>query len=652
MERRNPIEAFRRRWPLLGAAAFLVLLTLTEFLMKVLGTSVTDSLPDALLSALLVLAMFGAVFLLASFAPERGPLRRLAMAVLHIETAVLVAVLFMSWATELVLRQPLGGDATRMVMSMPIAAALHLAQSAPMVLAALVAGLAVFVYVGARALGASAGVRLVAAPSKRIALCMSFIAIASMTGLQLAHANHTRSSYSLLMPGGGHSDAPMTFSCRRSAPVRLIDTPPAGGATNGTPVIVLMIESLRADLLRTDPQAIPFLSELAGESVVFDKAYATATHSDYADLAFWYSRYPLRAQTRLGYPVNAPWRGVSVFEYFKLHRYDTAYFSSQNERWGDMVNWLRVPGVDHYFDSESYEGHTIVDEHDRAGLFGLIRQGIARAGKIEDTQTLARAAAWAKEHGTQPFFLGLNLQNTHFSYVVPPGGAEPFQPSSIGSTSVYGAWPRSEAQNMRNRFLNAAYNVDLAVGRFADELKRAGIWDRAAVLIVGDGGEAFFEHGFANHSGPVFDEAIRTLALLKLPKGDARNGTTFEGALSHVDFVPLLVDVAGMQEWSGFQGHVPWKRPADAPVYMTVNALTREDAVLRWPWKLIKRSFPRVSTELYNLEEDPGEKHNRFGEPSSVAARLSWDLATYRDCQLGYYADPRAWSALQAPRYR
>jgi len=650
---RHETTPFPRHGPLLGASAFVLLLGLTEFLLKLTGLPFSEALPDALLSALLVLAIFGTVFLLASFVPQRGPLRVLGMAIVHIETAALVAVMFISWATELVLRQPLGGDATRMAMAMPVGITLHLAQSAPLVLAVFAAGLAFSVYLGARALNASAGVRWVVAPSKRFAFCISLAAIASMTGLQLAHANHTRSSYSVFMPGGGNAGPalPGTYSCARAAPVRISDTPPKTGVVNGSPVIVLMIESLRADLLRTDPQAIPFLKELASESMVFDKAYATSTHSDYADLAFWYSRYPLRAETRHGYPANAPWRGLSVFEYFKLHRYDTAYFSSQDERWGDMINWLRIPGVDMYFDSETYGGSTIVDEHDRTGLFMLIRQGIARAGKLEDSQTLALAVKWAQEHGTRPFFLGLNLQNTHFSYVVPPGGPEPFQPAKIGRTSIYGAWSATEAPNMRNRFLNAAYNVDMQLRRFADELKRAGIWDRAIVLVLGDGGEAFFEHGFANHSGPVFDEAVRTLALLKMPKGDPRNGTVFERAVSHVDFVPLLTNVAGMEEWSGFQGHVPWNQPADAPVYMTVNALTREDAVLRWPWKLVRRSFPRASTELYNLADDPAEKHNRIGEPSSVAAKLSLDLASYRNCQLSYYADPRAWGALQPPRY-
>jgi len=412
-----------------------------------------------------------------------------------------------------------------------------------------------------------------------------------------------------------------------------------------------MIESLRSDLLEEHAASVPFLSGLAKHSLVFERAYTTSSHSDYADLAFWYSRYPLRADRRKGYPKDAPWRGISAFEYFKLHDYSTAYFSSQNEKWGDMVNWLNIPAIDTYFDSENYTGSTWENKDDDAGLIRLIRAGIARSGKVEDSRTLDYAAKWAEQHTTEPFFLGLNLQNTHYHYFIPDGGHRPLQPDELGFRAVYAAWPKDQAHVVRNRYLNAAYNVDAAVARFAERLKLAGIWDKAIVLMVGDSGEAFYEHGYSNHSGPMYEEVARTLAILKLPEGDPRNGQRWKMPVSHVDLLPALVESAGLEEWPGFQGRSPWKMSGDPVVYMTVNAIALENSAIKWPWKLMVRKFPDVTRELYNLESDPHEAQNLVDVEPGIAMRMIQDMESWRECQLGYYADASAYTRIQPPRY-
>jgi arylsulfatase A-like enzyme len=359
----------------------------------------------------------------------------------------------------------------------------------------------------------------------------------------------------------------------------------------------------------------------------------------------------LRADQRTGYPKNAVWRGLSAFEYFKLHGYATAYFSSQNEKWGDMDSWLKIPAVDTYFDSENFSGETWENEDDSAGLIRLIRSGVARAGKVEDSHTLDFAADWAERNVAEPFFLGLNLQNTHYHYYIPEQGERPFQPDQLGFRAVYAAWPKDQKPVVWNRYLNAVYNVDRALGHFIERLQRAGIWDRAVVLVVGDSGEAFYEHGYSNHSGPMYEEVARTLTLLKLPLGDQRNGERWTTPVSHVDLVPALADLAGLKPWPGFQGQAPWNRTGNNAVYMTANAIVREDSVVQWPWKMLWRRFPDRSLELYDLEQDPGETRNLVESLPGVAVRLQQDIESWRACQISYYADTKAHSRLQPPRY-
>ncbi len=256
-----------------------------------------------------------------------------------------------------------------------------------------------------------------------------------------------------------------------------------------------------------------------------------------------------------------------------------------------------------------------------------------------------------EKHASEPFFLGMNLQNTHYNYFIPEGGAHPYLPDELGFRAIYSAWPKEKAPIVRNRYLNAAYNVDAAVATFVERLKKAGVWDKAAVLVIGDGGEAFYEHGLGNHSGPMYDEVATTLAMLKLPKGDPRNGTHWPHPVSHVDFVPLLAEVSGGPSWPGFQGTVPWQRPADAPVYLAADAIVREDSVVRWPWKLMLRTFPQGSLELYNLQTDPKETQSVVSTNQPLALEMLKDLKSYRVCQFGYYADSKAYTKLQPPRY-
>jgi arylsulfatase A-like enzyme len=632
--------------------AFVLLLAAVEFAV-VLGRPhpSTGEIKDAIGSSLLVVAVFGAVFVLSTLVPARAPARPLILVLLHVFVAALGLVLFSSWVARCVLGQPLNGDATRVLMESPVESILQLRESDPLFLVVLCFGVLIFLYVLVRVLHLAAGSWAQANTARRALISSLLTLIACLSAWRVANAELTWSSYAtLLAPQGAIAPVPATYTCPQSAPVPIAAAAPDGVAS-GTPVIVLVIESLRSDLLRTHADALPFLSQLGKEGIVFDKAYATSSHSDFADLAFWYSRYPLRADRRLGYPVNAPWRGISAFEYFKLHGYGTAYFSSQDERWGEMINWLKIPAVDTFFDSENFVGETGLTPDETARMIARVHAEHTEAGKVEDTRTLQLAGDWIERHTQEPFFIGLNLQNTHFTYVIPKGGAQPFQPGELGFRATYAPWPAARAAVVRNRYLNAAFNIDAAVGRLAERLRRAGVWDRAIVLVVGDNGEAFTEHGYVNHGGPMFDEVGRTLAILKLPRGDARNGKGFARAVSHIDFVPLLAKLAGLPEWPGFQGRSPWQRQPDSPVFMTVNFMTRENAVVRWPWKLMSRTFPVRTLELYDLESDPAELHNQAREHPDVAVHLEADIAAWRTCQLSYYSDAHAHTRLHPPRF-
>lgn len=407
------------------------------------------------------------------------------------------------------------------------------------------------------------------------------------------------------------------------------------------PVIVIMIESLRHDLMLLDPTPFPFMRDITSEGIFFNRAYATASHSDYADLAFWYSRYPLRRLKRQTYPKNAEWKGKSIFSVLKENEYETAYVSSQNEKWGGMINWLDTEDVDFFYHSENYDGKTWVNEDDVHGLIKLMNKGIATAGKLEDRITLEVAKNWIRSlNGRRRFMMGLNLQNTHFSYFIPEDGEEPFQPSHLGFSTVYYNWPENKKVHVRNRYLNAVYNLDRLIKDFVDFLKQENIWENSIVLILGDSGEAFYEHGFGNHSGPMYEEVMRTYAFMKPVINSVPDfPSVYEKPVSHIDFVAMIIDMLGMKMEPDFQGKSPLSNKVRA-VYMHSNAIVKQHGIVEWPWKALTTYYPGRKLELYNLIDDPVEKQNLYKKEKSIAKELFNQIEFWKSAQILYYSDP------------
>lgn len=409
------------------------------------------------------------------------------------------------------------------------------------------------------------------------------------------------------------------------------------------PVVVILVESLRHDLLTTYAQDIPFLHKLANENVTFNRAYATASHSNLTDLAFWYSQYPLRGPGKESYPVDAPWRGSSLFSAFKDAGYGTAYISSQNERWGEMINWLDTPDLDYFFHSENFSGSTWENHDDKPGLASLIKRGITTAGKVEDSQTLEIARHWIRNSTNgQNFFLGMNLQNTHYSYVIPAGGIEPHQPANLGFQAVYYSWPKEKAAQVRNRYINAVTNVDRLLADFAEDLQRQDLWDECLLVVLGDNGEGFYEHGFGNHSGPMYDEAVRTLAILKPPKSLHVPAQQIDQPISHIDLAATVAQLAGIKAPDSFQGRPVLNAPfPNRPVLMYSNAMVRQFGVVDWPWKYLATEHPVKKEELYNLSQDEAEMLDLAPSSPEILKKMRATGDFWRESQQRYYSDSR-----------
>jgi len=397
-----------------------------------------------------------------------------------------------------------------------------------------------------------------------------------------------------------------------------------------TNVVVLMLESIPWSRLfgpLARPEATPRLRALAEESIVFTRAYASSTHSDYAQTSILASLHP-RKFAGHDYFVDLAYPRTLLWDLLAPLGYRTAVFSCQNERWGNMIAFLKTPELGLFRHSPDWPEAP--------------RRGDGPESKVFEPTPLAAFAEWLGEAPGRPFAVYLNFQATHYPYVVPPGAAEPYQPAALDFPTSYLAYPRDKIPVMENRFYNALAFVDGQVGRLIDQLRVAGVWESTVLLVVSDHGEAFYEHGVPTHGTMLLEEQARTAMLLRLPGESPRQ---IAEPVSVLDALPTIARWQGLPAHGNFQGRGDVLETgytgAERPLLFTIQGMTQEDGLLVGQRKYLV-NWDRQERALFDLASDPGERHNLLAEQPDAADGLDRLFTRLLRDQLAYYR-ARAW---------
>ena len=207
------------------------------------------------------------------------------------------------------------------------------------------------------------------------------------------------------------------------------------------------------------------------------------------------------------------------------------------------------------------------------------------------------ALAWLPQDNGRPFFAWIHLYDPHAPYEPPP--------EYLG---------RARGRPYDGEVLFA----DAQVGRVLDWLTTSGQDRRTIVAITGDHGEGLGDHGEETHGMLAYDSTLRVPLVIRTPN---RDPATIEAPVSLVDLAGTLLDLAGIAVPSSMH-HTP-VLSGSRDVYAETqypraagwHALT---ALVDQRWKLIVSS----ETELYDLQNDPGESHNLAGDRTSIASSM------------------------------
>jgi arylsulfatase A-like enzyme len=173
-------------------------------------------------------------------------------------------------------------------------------------------------------------------------------------------------------------------------------------------------------------------------------------------------------------------------------------------------------------------------------------------------------------------------------------------------------------------------DTDDNVGKIFQALTNLGQLDDTVMLFTSD-------HGFFLGEWRMYDKrlmhepSIRTPLLVRYPRM-VRPGSTTKGMALITDLAPTFLDLAGVRIPEKIQGQslVPllkgeesnsWRKDwlYEYYEYPGPHNIRKHRGVRTERYKLIHYYENPEEFELYDLQEDPGELHNLYGEPSAAA---------------------------------
>ena len=218
------------------------------------------------------------------------------------------------------------------------------------------------------------------------------------------------------------------------------------------------------------------------------------------------------------------------------------------------------------------------------------------------------------------------------NYAVPPKG-KPALERPIPDVKPLGPDTVTPDETIRDR-LRMLAAVDEGLGQILAELEKQGILNQTVVMVIGDNGYFYGEHGLSEERRLAYEESIRLPLLVRYPPR-VKAGAEPSGMALTTDLAPTILEFAGAPTQPGIDGrtlmplftHTPtdW-RSSFLIEYTTDTVFPRMlkmgyDAVRTERYKYIRYRELKNMNELYDLQEDPFELSNLIASPPAAGVR-------------------------------
>ena len=314
-------------------------------------------------------------------------------------------------------------------------------------------------------------------------------------------------------------------------------------------IILYVLDALRADHLGCYGYArdtSPNIDAIAKDGILFENCYTATTWTRPVAASLLTGVYPAVHQTRNRSEMFA----TSLLRLPALlgqAGFKTAGFTTMGNIAGN-IGFNR--GFDQYIDI--YKSPEILRKRQR---LDPVAAAMVHAQGEEIVLPLAEdinpyLLNWLDENSANDTFSFVWSIQPHVPYNAPPKYRK-FSPKML-SRSNEGQQDdiRGANEGDRARLINLyddeiVYN-DACLGRIVNHLKTKKLYDDTAIFIIGDHGEAFYEHGVYFHGHAPYEEVVHVPLIVKLPKG-VHAGARVKGLAALVDLLPTIAEVAKVE---------------------------------------------------------------------------------------------------------
>ena len=409
-------------------------------------------------------------------------------------------------------------------------------------------------------------------------------------------------------------------------------------------ILLITVESIRADHVGGygyGRATTPSLDALAEEGIVFENAYAVTSWTLPSHASIFTGLYPA-AHRVVDYLSRLDDSHTTLAEVLREAGYQTAGFIS-----GPFLQevYNLNQGFEIYDESTSNpQGNQAAHADVTNARMESLLTRFLREGRSAD----------------RPFFLFAYLWDPHYDYIPPPPYDEAFvppeaEPIDLGGYETKGVVSRDSSPNQL-AYVISQYDgeilwTDALLGRLWSLLDELNLWEDTAVVVTSDHGEEFFEHGTKGHRNNLYEESVRVPLILRAPGREPRR----DGRIaSLIDVFPSVLEIAGVEAVPPHHGR-SLLRPAPEPQppiffelkteWVVKNPATGERGVATDLWLAVRDGDHKLvlerneqRRELYDLAEDPREKHSLYASHPERFAALDGMLGDHLEAMKRYAA--------------
>jgi hypothetical protein len=146
----------------------------------------------------------------------------------------------------------------------------------------------------------------------------------------------------------------------------------------------------------------------------------------------------------------------------------------------------------------------------------------------------------------KPFMTFMFFESPHARYYFPPECE--IRKDYLREFNYATADLEKDSGLIFNRYINSCNHLDMQFARVIDYLGKNKLLDSTIVIITGDHGEEFMEHGRWGHNSAFNEEQVHTPLVLWIP---GREPEEYTKITSHLDIPATLMEALGVENPAG-----------------------------------------------------------------------------------------------------